>query len=1079
MGTFGNTFGNTLGNTSWAPLTGGSGGAAEIPSSIRSKLAGWYFDNKDVLNSSDQDRTLFTQNSIQGQVFPGRAYKYLTSGDYSFVDDGGALQIDSSPWSLSFWVKFDTLPGSSSCILGRYKNASTNGEWAIFYQGGALGFRTTTSGGTFSKYILGTVSTGVWYHCVVIINSGYITAFANGVEFQTGGIAITGTWANLTSKFTVNGLYNGGTGNQVTGITNVSYYRDIRIFKGKALSATEINTLYTGGYVAGFTQWYMMSGNSLSVSHSAKFGGLHLTNVGFAAENIVTDYCGNPYNNFGYAEDATYGQIPPDMSNLTGGYATKDCYDNDLIFKNQAKIDLVVNGDTVKFYDSVIDNKLIELQNATTIISLNTWYSGNVSQAIDKSLIAQYCAGRQFYNAARNELVILKETSYLSVIEEQSLLNCMKVSASHVYHATTDTFIARLSGTYTAIEKSKIDNLFRLSIASGILAKLDLLYLTCLNNTTDKNLNWVSTSYSLTPAGDNGYIPNLGMYASDGGYFNTGFTPSLHGVNFLQDDALVSFKLYKNTQTITDNTLFYFGALNLTKRTYAMLASSNDVMNLSININSQSPVQGPITDLSKTYVSIRATSVAASIHNSSGMVASATSVTSTAPVDYPIYLCDANNAGNTYLPMVNYFQHYAMGGNIGAALAKLFARYVDWFCNQSSALTTEIHSETDYTYYLYDKLLLSINGNIAVYSDYKYLYYSIDLGVTYTRRMAFSVTSLGMPDFINIFDNGNILWTTSKNKCYLSTDQLQTYSEITPQHADGSPYVIHTPANAAYPGTYFRHLGPQMKRYIGAEEIVIWGNYGNSLSGANPANIWYSKGSEVISVYEFGQNPYMRDDGTGDGGITGTLLGDATNPVYCTHSHAIVQDPDNETDFYLSTGDFDRAGPVYECHVIKLSYNAATSSFDSTLIKSASRKTNFKSGFSAIINGYIYWASDADNTPPDDQKGCFRSPLAGLADFVNHERVYLQNDTNTPLSIFYIENGRVLSWYASGGTTLFGGLKLITSTDMVNYSEIESKVPGEIYAYHLQKISNNKYLMNIMVDYAFPKKCYSVIFEWK
>jgi len=270
-----------------------------------------------------------------------------------------------------------------------------------------------------------------------------------------------------------------------------------------------------------------------------------------------------------------------------------------------------------------------------------------------------------------------------------------------------------------------------------------------------------------------------------------------------------------------------------------------------------------------------------------------------------------------------------------------------------------------------------------------------------------------------------------------------------------------------------------MKRYIGAEEIVIWGNYGNSLSGANPANIWYSKGSEVISVYEFGQNPYMRDDGTGDGGITGTLLGDATNPVYCTHSHAIVQDPDNETDFYLSTGDFDRAGPVYECHVIKLSYNAATSSFDSTLIKSASRKTNFKSGFSAIINGYIYWASDADNTPPDDQKGCFRSPLAGLADFVNHERVYLQNDTNTPLSIFYIENGRVLSWYASGGTTLFGGLKLITSTDMVNYSEIESKVPGEIYAYHLQKISNNKYLMNIMVDYAFPKKCYSVIFEWK
>ena len=102
----------------------------------------------------------------------------------------------------------------------------------------------------------------------------------------------------------------------------------------------------------------------------------------------------------------------------------------------------------------------------------------------------------------------------------------------------------------------------------------------------------------------------------------------------------------------------------------------------------------------------------------------------------------------------------------------------------------------------------------------------------------------------------------------------------------------------------------------------MWGNYCNVLGGATPVNIYYStdNGQTVKIAYAFGQNPHFRDDGSPGGGTTGTLLGDARNPVICRHVHSVAYNP-AENAFYACTGDGDRA-EGHECHWLRGTYDA-------------------------------------------------------------------------------------------------------------------------------------------------------------
>ena len=205
------------------------------------------------------------------------------------------------------------------------------------------------------------------------------------------------------------------------------------------------------------------------------------------------------------------------------------------------------------------------------------------------------------------------------------------------------------------------------------------------------------------------------------------------------------------------------------------------------------------------------------------------------------------------------------------------------------------------------------------YRDGKILL-SEDNGRTWPHSVAF-------PDaqkitFSRILKNGNILFATGA-KLYLSTDNLKTYKPITVKDANGRDYLPHTPKNPDHPGWYFHTLPGINSWDVDGKEMLVWGNYCNVIGGATPVNIYYStdSGQTVKIAYAFGQNPNFRDNGSGGGGKTGTLLGDPDNPVICRHVHSVAYNP-AENAFYACTGDGDRP-EGNECHWLRGTYDAA------------------------------------------------------------------------------------------------------------------------------------------------------------
>ena len=156
--------------------------------------------------------------------------------------------------------------------------------------------------------------------------------------------------------------------------------------------------------------------------------------------------------------------------------------------------------------------------------------------------------------------------------------------------------------------------------------------------------------------------------------------------------------------------------------------------------------------------------------------------------------------------------------------------------------------------------------------------------------------------FSCLLKNGNVLFAT-REKLFLSQDDLKTLQEITVKNSDSSDYVPHTPESLDRPGWYFYSLDGVHTWDVDGEEMLVWGNYCNVDGGPVPVNFYYStdSGRTVKIAYSFGQNPTFQELDADPK----RLLGDRGNPVICRHIHAVVYNPD-ERAFYARTGDLDR-----------------------------------------------------------------------------------------------------------------------------------------------------------------------------
>lgn len=239
--------------------------------------------------------------------------------------------------------------------------------------------------------------------------------------------------------------------------------------------------------------------------------------------------------------------------------------------------------------------------------------------------------------------------------------------------------------------------------------------------------------------------------------------------------------------------------------------------------------------------------------------------------------------------------------------------------------------------------------------------------------------------FSHIFKNGNILFAT-RNKLFLSTDNLRSYKEIILKDKNGKDYLPHTPQNPEFPGWYFNCLTGINSWQIGGKEILVWGNYGNVMGGATPSNIYYSvdNGQTVKIAYAFGQSLYHRDNGA-RGGNTGTLLGDPDNPVFCRHIHSVAYNP-AENAFYACTGDRDR-DEGFECHWLRGTYDSVRDKWNWNVIISEKLNSRYKAGGINFVDGKLYWISDANGPEPYD-RGLFCCNPADIANPKAHTMLF-------------------------------------------------------------------------------------------
>ena len=300
------------------------------------------------------------------------------------------------------------------------------------------------------------------------------------------------------------------------------------------------------------------------------------------------------------------------------------------------------------------------------------------------------------------------------------------------------------------------------------------------------------------------------------------------------------------------------------------------------------------------------------------------------------------------------------------------------------------------------------------------IFLSEDNGKTWAHSAAFAEA-----DHLTwscLMKNGNILFAT-RERLYLSTDQLKTHREIVVKNRDGSDYLPHQPLNPELPGWYYHSLDGEHVWEVNGAEMLVWGNYCNVIGGPVPVNIYYStdSGQTVKIAYSFGRNPHFQQKGA----APDAMLGDATNPIIARHVHGVTYNP-TENAFYACTGDINR-GDGNECHWLRGTYDARADAWDWKLLISVNSNSRFKSGGINFVDGKLYWIADANGPKrePLHDRGIFTCDPKDVTNTAAHTMLFNPGFESANM---LIQDGVILATHCAPASTYANGI--IYSPDM-------------------------------------------------
>jgi hypothetical protein len=290
--------------------------------------------------------------------------------------------------------------------------------------------------------------------------------------------------------------------------------------------------------------------------------------------------------------------------------------------------------------------------------------------------------------------------------------------------------------------------------------------------------------------------------------------------------------------------------------------------------------------------------------------------------------------------------------------------------------------------------------------------------------------------FSVLLKNGSVLFAT-RERLFLSTDNLKSHREIIVKRPDGSDYLPHKPVDPKNPGWYFHSLDGEHCFEVGGREMLVWGNYCNVLGGAVPVNIYYStdNGETVKLAYAFGQNPRFQQKGAAP---DAPLLGDPTNKLIARHIHNVTYNPAEDA-FYACTGDIDR-GDGKEVHWLRGTYEAKADAWDWKHVISVDSNSRFKAGGMNFIDGRMYWIADANGPAIANRhdRGIFTCLPVDFTDTSKHTLLF--NPMFESANMLY-QDGIFIATHCAPASTYQNGI--IWSSDKGRtWTQHDLKVPG-------------------------------------
>lgn len=556
------------------------------------------------------------------------------------------------------------------------------------------------------------------------------------------------------------------------------------------------------------------------------------------------------------------------------------------------------------------------------------------------------------------------------------------------------TYATAQGWTLPPVDEQRVaDTYVRGLVSSGLWAKRDVIWLFATNG--DRNfarINYKNPgTFTVAEVSSPTFTAGFGFSSSGSGYLNTGFKLVTNGVNYTTTDAHYAIGICTQTWVpVANGNYVEFGVGGAGSVNGVRFAAGIANGNTNTQINSSNTKSRTYNSKDFGYAIVERRSGASSYNRYRNYVPDTIAETFTAPNNGDVYVCALNVNGTDSFHSPRHVGTLSLGGGLTNALdlidAELWRNYSE-YVNGTSRVTVNA------TYSVYESSLeiIATRANYQFASDGYNIRFSNDYGATWTIRTWGEMLVGAQMDYrylvtgAHIFASGTLFFSVA-SKMYRSTDGLATApSEVSPKNADGSPYTLHTPVNSIRPGVNFGwyDIDPLPKFLDGGAEILTFGTYGNLNMGASPMGVWYTidEGVTVKLAYQFGQNTNYRDDGTEDGGTTGTLLGNASETNVCRHTHGIFNNP-GTNDYYLLTGD---AAPTpSEIAWYKMVYTEVgdTWSAPSLLFTKPVTVTEWKSVTPVFMGTEVIFATDGGAV-----QGVYRGPIASLGTLGSFTRI--------------------------------------------------------------------------------------------